>query len=44
VDFPTIVGLPLWRTAKVPEEQGIVLPAPVEEIYRLKPYANWNDF
>lgn len=43
-DYPTIVGLPLWRTAKVLEKQGVVLPNPVEEIYRLKPYANWKDF
>ncbi len=43
-DYPTIVGLPLWRTAKTLEDQGVVLPNPVEEIYRLKPYANWKDF
>jgi septum formation protein len=43
-DYPTIVGLPLWKTAKVLEEQGIVLPIPAEEIYLLMPYANWNDF
>ena len=43
-DYPTIVGLPLWRTAKVLEEQGIVLPTSVEDIYRLKPYANWKNF
>jgi septum formation protein len=43
-DYPTIVGLPLRRTAKVLEQQGVVLPNPVEEIYRLKPYANWKDF
>lgn len=43
-DYPTIVGLPLWRTAKALEQQGVVLPNPVEEIYRLKPYANWKDF
>ena len=43
-DYPTIVGLPLWRTAEVLEEQGIVLPTSAEEIYRLKPYANWKDF
>jgi len=43
-DYPTIVGLPLWRTAKVLEQQGNVLSHPVEEIYRLKPYANWKDF
>jgi len=43
-DYPTIVGLPLWRTAKVLEQQGVVLSTPVEDIYRLKPYANWKDF
>ncbi len=43
-DYPTIVGFPLWRTAKVLEELGVVLPNPVEDIYRLKPYANWKDF
>ena len=43
-NYPTIVGLPLWRTAKVLEQQGVVLPTPVEEIYRIKPYANWKDF
>ena len=43
-DYPTIVGLPLLRTAKVIEQQGVILPNPVEEIYRVKPYANWKDF
>ena len=43
-DYPTIVGLPLRRTAKTLQEQGVVLPTPVEEIYRLKPYANWKKF
>ncbi len=43
-DYPTIVGLPLWRTAKILEQQGIVLPTTVKEIYRLKPYANWKGF
>lgn len=43
-DYPTIVGLPLWRTAKVLEQQGVVLPNSVEEIYGMKPYANWKDF
>jgi len=43
-DYPTIVGLPLWRTAKLLEEQGVVLSRSVKEIYRLKPYANWKDF
>ena len=43
-DYPTIVGLPLWRTAKILEQQGVVPPNPVEKIYRIKPYANWKDF
>ncbi len=43
-DYPTIVGLPLWRTAKVLEQQGVVMPNAAEDIYRLKPYANWKDF
>lgn len=43
-DYPTIVGLPLWRTAMVLEQQGVALPNPVEEIYKVKPYANWKDF
>ena len=43
-DYPTIVGLPLRRTAQVLEQQGVVLPNSIEEIYRLKPYANWKDF
>jgi septum formation protein len=43
-DYPTIVGLPLWRTAMVLEQQGVILPNPVEEIYRVKPYENWEKF
>ncbi|MEO8325021.1 MAG: Maf family protein, partial [Nitrospirota bacterium] len=38
-DYPTIVGLPLWRTAKVLEKHGVVIPISVEDTYRLKPYA-----
>ncbi len=43
-DYPTIVGLPLWRTAKILEQLGVILLNPVEKIYRIKPYANWKDF
>ena len=43
-DYPTIVGLPLWRTAKLLEAQEIILPNPVEGIYESKPYNNWKDF
>ena len=43
-DYPTIVGLPLWQTAKLLEEQGVELGNSIEEIYKLKPFANWKDF
>lgn len=43
-DYPTVVGLPLWQTANLLEQHGVVLPKSVEEIYRLKPYANWKEF
>ncbi len=43
-DYPTIVGLPLWKTAKLLEQQGVIIPNPVEEVYRSKPYANWKEF
>lgn len=43
-DYPTIVGLPLRQTADLLQQQGVKLPTPVEEIYRLKPYANWKAF
>ncbi len=43
-DYPTIVGLPLRRTAALLAEHGIVIPHDVEEAYRLKPYGNWKEF
>lgn len=43
-DYPTIVGLPLRQTAELLEQHGVILPTPVEEIYHLKPYANWKAF
>lgn len=43
-DYPTIVGLPLWRVGKLLEERGIKLGHSIEEIYRVRPYANWKDF
>ena len=33
-DYPTIVGLPLRQTADLLEQQGVVLPKSVQEIYR----------
>ena len=43
-DYPTVVGLPLRQVATLLAQQGIVLPKSIEEIYRLKPYANWKEF
>ncbi len=43
-DYPTVVGLPLWKTAKLVEQFGIDLPVKVEDIYQKKPYENWKDF
>jgi septum formation protein len=43
-DYPTIVGLPLWRTTKALEKQGVVLANSIGEIYRFNPYANWKEF
>lgn len=43
-DYPSVVGLPLWRIAKLLEQSGVELPIKVEDIYRTKPYANWKDF
>lgn len=43
-DYPAIVGLPLRQTADLLGQRGVVLPTPVDEIYRLKPYANWKAF
>ena len=43
-DYPTIVGLPLWHTATLLEKRGIKLGNSIEEIYLIKPYANWKEF
>jgi len=43
-DYPTIVGLPLWKVGKLLMEQRVTLGNSIEEIYRLRPYANWKDF
>lgn len=43
-DYPTVVGLPLRKIAEILEQTGIELSARAEEIYRIKPYANWKDF
>lgn len=43
-DYPTIVGLPLRRTAALLAEHGVAIPNNVEDLYRLKPYGNWETF
>jgi len=43
-DYPTVVGLPLWRTAILLEKTGVDLPVKVEDIYGEKPYTTWKDF
>jgi len=43
-DYPTIVGLPLRRTATLLAEHGLAIPHHIEDLYRLKPYGNWKDF
>lgn len=43
-DYPSVVGLPLSKTAQLLEQAGVELPVKAEKIYRTKPYANWKDF
>lgn len=43
-DYPTVVGLPLGKLAKLLAQAGVELPVKAEAIYRTKPYANWKDF
>lgn len=43
-DYSTVVGLPLWQTAKLLGQAGVDLPVKVEDIYRTKLYTNWKDF
>ena len=43
-DYPSVVGLPLSKTAQLLEQAGVELPMKAEKIYRTKPYANWKDF
>lgn len=43
-DFTTTVGLPLRLTASLLAKHGVSLPVDVEQLYRTKPYPNWNAF
>ena len=43
-DFPTVVGLPLRLVAQVLRQAGVRVPVDLEELYAIKPYANWARF
>jgi septum formation protein len=43
-DYTTVVGLPLKLTAHQLRSVGYPILVNVEELYRRKPYANWNRF
>ena len=43
-DYTTVVGLPLTLVAHLLRSAGYPLLVNVEDLYRRKPYANWNRF
>jgi septum formation protein len=43
-DFPTVVGLPLRLVAQLLTQAGGSLPVDLDELYAVKPYANWARF
>jgi septum formation protein len=43
-DFPTVVGLPLRMVAQLLAQAGVRVPVDLDEIYAVKPYANWARF
>lgn len=43
-DYTTVVGLPLKLVAHLLRSAGYPLLVNVEDLYRRKPYANWNRF
>jgi septum formation protein len=43
-DFPTVVGLPLRLVALLLRQVGVKVPIDLDEIYAIKPYANWVRF
>lgn len=43
-DYPSVVGLPLRRLARLLRTCGIEVPVDVDELYRLKPYGRWASF
>lgn len=43
-DFTAAVGLPLRLTAALLQKHGLSVPVDVEQLYRTKPYPNWDTF
>lgn len=43
-DYTAAVGLPLKRTAELLAACGWRVPVDVEDLYRRKPYPNWNKY
>ena len=43
-DFPTVVGLPLRLVAQMLTQAGVRVPVDLDELYAIKPYANWACF
>ncbi len=43
-DYTTVVGLPLKLVARLLRSAGCSILVNVEDLYRRKPYANWNRF
>jgi septum formation protein len=43
-DFPTVVGLPLRLVAQLLVQVGVSVPVDLDELYAIKPYANWTRF
>jgi septum formation protein len=43
-DFPTVVGLPLRLVAQLLTQAGVSVPVDLDELYAVKPYANWARF
>jgi septum formation protein len=43
-DYTAAVGLPLRLTASLLARHGQPVPVDVEQLYRAKPYPNWNRF
>jgi len=43
-DYTTVVGLPLRLVAQLLRSAGYPLSVNLEDLYRRKPYANWNRF